>query len=291
MVFNRPAIKKEARAFIGENSRWVNMFLAGLLVALPSMALSSFNGIRAFISALTDNIAFGGSSFATVVAIALMPFGVGLAGYYLMQLRGTETDPTTPYKLGAANYGKFLGVSILVNLFTFLWSLLFIIPGIVMAIAYSMTTYIINDNPNLSATDAIDLSKRITKGYKADLFILGLSFILWGIGCAFTCGILAIYVGPYTKTVQAMYYENLKKNAIDTGIATPAEFGIVETYDEVVSANPDGYWSATQPVAPVVEAAPVAEEVKAEEPAINEATETVEAVAEENITETKDSEE
>ena len=234
MVLNRSAIKKEARDFIGVNTLWLQMFVAFFIVQLPVSICSGFSsGIGGFIGALSDAesfypadmifyvISLMASFISLAVSIFIIPFTIGLAGYFLQSLRLYKPEITAPYTIGKKHYSKFLGTGLLTGALVFLWSLLFVIPGIVKALAYSMTSYIINDNPELSSSEAIDLSKRITKGYKADLFILGLSYFFWYIGVAFTGGLLMVYLAPYMQTVKTMYYENLKYNAIMTGIVTP----------------------------------------------------------------------
>ena len=109
----------------------------------------------------------------------------------------------------------------------FLWSLLFIIPGIVKAYAYSQVNYIIHDNPNLSTQDVRKVSDLMTKGYKGELFVKDLSFFFWYLFVGITLGFGVMYVGPYHHTTNAMYYENLKNHAIEAGLVAPEAFGIV----------------------------------------------------------------
>ncbi len=98
----------------------------------------------------------------------------------------------------------------LTALYTFLWSLLFYIPGIIKAISYSMAPYILMDNPGITVGEAIDESKRITKGHKWELFVLGLSFIGWGLVIVVTFGIAAIWVVPYMQATFANAYNAIK---------------------------------------------------------------------------------
>ena len=94
---------------------------------------------------------------------------------------------------------------------TFLWTCLFIIPGIVMGYAYSMTFYIMKDHPEYSALEAIRASKEMMKGYKMKLFLLQLSFIGWEIvAVLFCCGIGLLWVEPYKQAAIAELYEHIK---------------------------------------------------------------------------------
>jgi len=103
-------------------------------------------------------------------------------------------------------------LNIMIAIFTCLWSLLFVIPGIIKAISYSMAYFVLADNPELSAKEALDESKRITSGHIGDLFVLYLSFIPWVLLGAITCGLALIYVVPYMQTTMANYYLELKDN-------------------------------------------------------------------------------
>jgi len=104
---------------------------------------------------------------------------------------------------------KTLIISFLISLLTALWSLLLIIPGIVKSYAYSMSFYLIHQEPELSATDAIDLSNRLTRGSKMDLFLLDLSYIGWYILGIFTFGILWLWIAPKHRTARTLYFEEI----------------------------------------------------------------------------------
>ena len=96
---------------------------------------------------------------------------------------------------GFKNYSKVLGASLLVALYTTLWSLL-IIPIFIKPFSYSMTLRIIKDNPDIRVNEAITKSRELMDGHKVELFLLILSFIGWFILSIFTLGILFIWVFP-----------------------------------------------------------------------------------------------
>ena len=106
--------------------------------------------------------------------------------------------------------GNNIVAGILVGVFTFLWSLLFIIPGIVKSYSYSMTFYILADNPDMSPTDAINESRRMMDGNKWRLFCLDFSFIGWYLLSILTLGILLFWVDPYKMLAHAEFYESIK---------------------------------------------------------------------------------
>lgn len=108
------------------------------------------------------------------------------------------------------NFGTVFVANILMGIYTFLWSLLFVIPGIVKSYSYAMTNYILLDNPNMTASEAITESRKMMDGHKLELFILDLSFIGWYFLSVFTFGILLLYVEPYMMATRAAFYENLR---------------------------------------------------------------------------------
>ena len=106
----------------------------------------------------------------------------------------------------------------------FLWSLLFVIPGIIKALSYAMTPYILHQYPNVPAMEACNISEKMMKGHKTDLFITELSFLGWILLAGLTFGILYIlYVGPYMEMTMAGIYDELERLALESNIVTEAE--------------------------------------------------------------------
>jgi len=134
----------------------------------------------------------------------------GVAYFFAKNYRGEKAEIGDMFA-GFKNFGHVLGGSLWMELFVWLWSMLFVIPGIIKAISYSMTPYILVDQPEVSAREALKLSMRMTKGHKGEIFVMYLSFIGWGILTSLTGGILGIfYTVPYMNTTMAGYYEELK---------------------------------------------------------------------------------
>lgn len=138
------------------------------------------------------------------------PLIVGCYRFFLQNSRG----PAELNELGAGfrgDWGNVVLVMFLKNLFLALWTMLFIIPGIVKAYAYRMVPYILKEHPELSGTQAITLSRRMMKGHKGDAFVLDLSFIGWILLSALTFGILHLfYVGPYIQATDAELYKAVR---------------------------------------------------------------------------------
>ena len=146
---------------------------------------------------------------------ASIPLGVG---YYnslnLLLVEGDNKVTNNMFKIGYGNLLRNVGGMLLVGVFTFLWTLLLIIPGIIKSLAYSMTPFILKDYPELSANQAINLSMKMMEGRKFDLFYLYLSFIGWGILALFTLGIGYLWLMPYMYTSTAAFYQNVKEEYI-----------------------------------------------------------------------------
>ena len=105
--------------------------------------------------------------------------------------------------------GSFL-LSLMMALFTFLWSLLFVIPGIVKSYSYAMAPYILQDAPYKDWEEAMDESKKMMDGHKWQLFCLDLSFIGWYLVGFMCCCIGVIFVYPYVLAARANFYMALK---------------------------------------------------------------------------------
>lgn len=146
---------------------------------------------------------------------ALILYGVMATGFNSIFIAIIRKKEVVFEKLfsGFSNFGTTCIAGILTELYIFLWSLLFVIPGIVKSFSYSMTFYILCDHPEMSAGDAITKSKEMMNGHKGELFVLYLSFIGWAILTALTCGLLSLYVQPYIEAAKAEFYENLKSKS------------------------------------------------------------------------------
>ena len=248
-ILNRAAIKQQAREFIGVDRRWLYMALACLPLTLIQGAISGGVEVVQHFSEDGEMISTSTSSSSSIIAWLLVPFTIGMAGYFLNHLRGGNPDWKSLYREGLDNYGTYFKVGVVTEIFTVLWTLLFIIPGIIKGLEWFFVHQIIHDNPNLDGKQARDLSKRMTDGFKGELFVMELSFILWYLLVAVTFGIANLYVAPYVGCTTAMYYENLKHNAIMSGVATPDEFGILPIVpEENAEYNADATANAEPPV-------------------------------------------
>ncbi|GMO49485.1 MAG: DUF975 family protein [Treponemataceae bacterium] len=138
------------------------------------------------------------------------PFTYGYYGYFSRKARGEEAQIENLFE-GFHRFGSAFLLFLLETLFITLWLCLLIVPGIVKWFSYSMAFFILRDNPNMSAIDAITASRKMMKGYKGDLFGLYLSFIGWWFLSLFSFGIGYFWLAPYVSLSHANFYEELKR--------------------------------------------------------------------------------
>jgi uncharacterized membrane protein len=141
------------------------------------------------------------------------PLSVGIALFGLTLARNQEAS-TGQIFLGFSKFGICLAAYLLVAVFTFLWTLLLIIPGIIAAFSYSMTFFILADEESIGAMEAIDKSKKMMNGYKWKYFCLMLRFIGWGLLCILTLGIGFLWLVPYIQVSSAKFYDDVKTQLI-----------------------------------------------------------------------------
>ena len=136
--------------------------------------------------------------------------GVIQLGYaqYLLKQQDREVTNVKELFTQFDRFGQGFLQLFLRNLFTALWSLLFIIPGIIKSLAYSMTPFIMAENPDMTAKEAIHISQERMKGHKGELFWLGLTFFGWSLLATLTGGIGYIFLNPYLNAAYAAFYRD-----------------------------------------------------------------------------------
>jgi uncharacterized membrane protein len=161
---------------------------------------------------LVYTVITGLSGFTIVGPIILEgPFLMGLYGYFLRNARNESVklgDLFDGFKLFVPSFLLYL----LQSIFVALWTCLFIIPGIVKSLSYSMSFFILRDNPGMGALEAITTSRKMMDGYKGKLFSLYLSFIGWILLSVITLGIALLWIVPYMFQALANFYEDIKGN-------------------------------------------------------------------------------
>ena len=137
---------------------------------------------------------------------------VGTLSFKSLFTDGDDKVLSNEFKIGFGNYWHHVWGMFLNRFFVFLWSLLLFVPGIIKTLSYAMTNYILVDKPELSANEAINLSKDMMYGHKFDLFYLYLSFAGWFILCLFTLGIGFLWLYPYAQAAQVSFYLDVKED-------------------------------------------------------------------------------
>jgi len=176
--------------------KWGNAAIATLIyIIVMSVPMYAVN------EAIYDNL-------GNVVSLVLLPLSWGYALYFLRTARSETADYGTLFD-GFKDYLRIFLTMLLVQVYTVLWMLLLIVPGIIKSYSYSMTSFVLADNPNMKYDAAIEESMRLMKGHKMDLFLLDLSMIGWGILSLLTAGIGLLFLAPYNTTAHAHFYEGL----------------------------------------------------------------------------------
>lgn len=136
------------------------------------------------------------------------PVQVGYSRFCLHRLDGRQAEFSDLFSAFDI-FGQAFLLHLFMALKIFAWSLLFVIPGIVAAYRYAMAPYIMAENPNLTASECIALSKQMMDGKKGKLFCLHLSFIGWAILVPFTLGIGMLWLSPYVNMAQTAFYRSV----------------------------------------------------------------------------------
>lgn len=175
-----------------------------------------------FVSAVFGMIAV----FAIKILVGY-PLEVGAARYYISAEAGVDNLNFIGYAFRKDGYFNVVLTMFLRDLYVFLWSLLFIIPGIVKWYSYSMVPYILADNPNIDHSRAIEISRKMTRNHKWDIFVLDLSFLGWYILGSFLFGLGIYFVNPYYHATKMELYLTLRNKVLAEATCHPEEFSLV----------------------------------------------------------------
>jgi uncharacterized membrane protein len=211
-------------------NRWGIAILAGFIAALLGGTNTSGGSINLnFITTSSESsgsgtplneeqlaLILGVLSFVVLAALAIglvlfivgSVVAVGYSKFNLALIDGEEATIGTLFSY-FSQFGRILLTQLLRLIYTFLWSLLFIIPGIVATYKYAMVPYILAENPDITPSQAIEMSKRMMEGNKWRLFCLEMSFIGWSILAVLTCGIGSFVLLPYMEAARADFYREV----------------------------------------------------------------------------------
>lgn len=181
---NSRELKDQALNMLKNDNYW-NLFLVNLIIIL-------LLGITNFLSIFLVG--------TLLVSQAMMNL------YVYRKYEFNFENMIKPFK---ENYVNTLTTHLLKTVFLILWTLLFIIPGIIKSLSYAMTDYLLVDHPELTANEAITKSRELMNGNKLRLFLLYLSFIGWFLLCILTLGFGLLFLIPYVKAAEAAFYLDL----------------------------------------------------------------------------------
>jgi uncharacterized membrane protein len=233
-MFNRVWFKKLAKEQIGPNLVTLGlMFLIYYGIAMGVAIVSTFFMITT--TAIAGSYSYETQIFAVIVSTFIMifviwavaaPFMVSFFRAYLMLTRGERvivSDIFWAFRSGDRLWGS-IKLFYLILIYTLLWSLLFIVPGIIRALDYSQAFFIFSDDPSKGARQCLSESIYIMKGHRMDVFIMQLSFILWAFTMYIPIAGIFIFLGyvfPYIMSTYANAHRFLHDekfaNGFDTG--------------------------------------------------------------------------
>ncbi len=153
-----------------------------------------------------------GVSLLTTVLFS--PVLLGYTSYNMELGKGGTPGVGTLFSLYQGNFGRAFSLVFFKNLFTALWTLLLLFPGVIAYYRYAMAEYLMVQNPNLSGREAIAKSKEMMRGHKAELFVLQLSFIGWAFLSVVTMGIGFLWLMPYMEQAKTQFFFELSQNAV-----------------------------------------------------------------------------
>lgn len=181
----------------------------------------SYKNLLSSIPVTTLTYIFGAlmaiAGLALIVGIVQYVIGsfvsLGLIQYNLDLIDGREAELGQIFSK-APMFGKAFWLRLRMQIFTFLWTLLFIIPGIIKAYSYSMAGFIMTENPEMTAKEAMEVSERMMQGNKWRLFCLNISFIGWNLLGMLSLGIGMLWVNPYQNAAIAAFYDEISREPL-----------------------------------------------------------------------------
>ena len=240
-------LKSRGKLLLKKNSYWLNVVIV-FIMALNIDAIislfttdyeqffslftpSNFNwaNIKEFVldSNRDNNIISEFLSMAILLfeTLFLVIFRVGGIRYFLKLRKNQATSFNEIFgDFKNKTAGNIVAVSLVKLLTCVLWMLLGIIPGIIKIFQYWAVEYILALRPDITASEALDLSKKLMKGNKLKAFVLDLAFIHWLILSWLTLGLFGyLYVTPYYEATHIEFFSSLREEAIEKGIIKPKD--------------------------------------------------------------------
>lgn len=215
----RISIKAKARYDLGGKlfcEKWLSavlfVFVFGIIAGLGEVFINGgSSSIQPGQTLDPSKVPFiiGASVLGLAFAIATLPMFYGNAKNFLSVTRGASSSVGTMFHGYTENGSRNFATAFFVSLFSTLWSLLLIIPGIVKYYSYSMSFYILVDHPEYDWKTAITESRKMMNGHKWELFVLDLSFIGWFIVGSLCLGVGLLWAYSYYEAARANFYNEI----------------------------------------------------------------------------------
>lgn len=201
-------LRERARGSL--KGRWLPSVLVVFIITVIVSALNVsevINTVKNIGIEAIPTVTWYGTVLSIISFVISGALSYGQISYFVNLTRGNNATLSDAFS-GFSKLGKTFVLNLLIGIFTFLWTLLFIIPGIIKVFAYSMSYYVLRDNPDMTATEAITESRQLMDGNKFRLFCLQLSFIGWAFLGAIT--IIGIFwVQAYIMAANAEFYNQI----------------------------------------------------------------------------------
>lgn len=197
-----PELRNEAKAFMAGN--WKS---AVIITLVNVLIITAFELLNIGDSIVTKILYF------VVAMLVLLPLNYGYLMTFLRFSRGENLAVENLFAMFKGDYYKKSVVLGLLNMvYTLLWTLLLIVPGLIKSLSYALAPYIMIDNPELSAEEAICKSMKMMEGHKMDLFLIQLGYVGLGLLSMLLLGIPLLWLMPYYQVVYAKFYEEIKND-------------------------------------------------------------------------------
>lgn len=198
MVKENSVLRADARAAL--QGKWPMAAVAALIYSVIAGGLSAIPMIGGLASLFVG-----------------LPVAYGLAIVMWEVYKGKDIDFGVLFE-GFQDYKRIFVTKLLQSIYTGLWMLLLVVPGVIKAYSYAMTDYILKENPDMNNNAAIEKSMAMMEGHKMRLFMLDLSFIGWALLAVLTLGIGFFFLQPYVQVAHAAFYEDLKAQGAEVSI-------------------------------------------------------------------------
>lgn len=198
MKTNKELVQEARADLVG---KWKEVVMISLIYLVVVLAISLLTQFSIFIELLA--------------MFAVAPLYVGFYRYFLDVKAGIVGDYNILFRWFQNGYLRVVLTYFMMCVYVLLWTCLFIVPGIIMSIAYAQTLFILASDDKITPSAALRKSQNMMRGYKMKYFLFNLRFIGWALLAILTAGVGFVWLLPYMSTAQAGFYNDLKANYVE----------------------------------------------------------------------------